>query len=730
MVIIPCTLAWDNHAMAASVDQYNVVIQAPSKDFHGAMPLGNGDIGVSAWVEQGGDLLFYISKTDAYDENHRLLKLGRVRIKLSPNPFRAGALFRQELKLADGELVVQADEGNAAVALRLWVDANQPLVHVEVHGKRPMEVRVSLESWRATQQTLKERAYSDPAETMIEYPDTILDNQKDRVAWYHHNAHSAWPATMKLQGLESVMRGATDPLLDRTFGGAMLGEGMVSDGPTTIKSSQSREKHRFIVHVLTAHPAKPNQWQAALEANIDRFRLADIESLRSAHRRWWRCFWDRSWIRISGTKDAMPTARGYVLQRYLTVCGGRGNAWCKYNGSIFTLPWENKGPDYRRWGGAQWFQNARLLYWPTIAAGDYDVTAAFYRTYLAALPLAKQRTRIYFGYDGAYFPETQYLWGTHANADYGWKREKQPVGFCDNSYVRYYWQGGLELSAMMLEQYANTQDRQFAIDTLLPLTTAIVQFYDHHYERDAKGKLHFAPAASLETWHVAVNPLPEIAGLRYVLGRLLALPADLTTEAERKRWQRMLGELPDLPTKTDKGKRFLLPAETFTKLANAENPELYAVFPYRLFGVRRGGLELALETFNRRVNRLTCCWWQNDIHMACLGLAAQARQAVAARFGDVNPQFSFPAMWGPFNDDIPDMDHGGVGQIALQFMLLQPLDDKMLLFPAWPKEWNVEFKLHVPKNTIVDGVYRDGTLKRLKITPESRAKDVVKLEPQ
>jgi hypothetical protein len=42
----------------------------------------------------------------------------------------------------------------------------------------------------------------------------------------------------------------------------------------------------------------------------------------------------------------------------------------------------------------------------------------------------------------------------------------------------------------------------------------------------------------------------------------------------------------------------------------------------------------------------------------------------------------------------------------------------------------VEYTVHAPKNTIVEGVYRDGTLKRLKITPESRAKDVVKLEPQ
>jgi Domain of unknown function (DUF5703) len=28
------------------------------------MPLGNGDIGINAWVETNGDLCFYIGKTD------------------------------------------------------------------------------------------------------------------------------------------------------------------------------------------------------------------------------------------------------------------------------------------------------------------------------------------------------------------------------------------------------------------------------------------------------------------------------------------------------------------------------------------------------------------------------------------------------------------------------------------------------------------------------------------
>ena len=71
------------------------------------MPLGNGDIGVNLWIEAGGDLLFYLSKTDAWDEQARLLKLGRVRLHLDPSPFQTNAYFRQELRLGEGEIVVK-----------------------------------------------------------------------------------------------------------------------------------------------------------------------------------------------------------------------------------------------------------------------------------------------------------------------------------------------------------------------------------------------------------------------------------------------------------------------------------------------------------------------------------------------------------------------------------------------------------------------------------------------
>ena len=58
-------------------------------------------------------------------------------------------------------------------------------------------------------------------------------------------------------------------------------------------------------------------------------------------------------------------------------------------------------------------------------------------------------------------------------------------------------------------------------------------------------------------------------------------------------------------------------------------------------------------------------------------------------------------------------------------MLMQTIGDKILLFPSWPKEWDVDFKLHAPGNTTVEGVLIGGELRELKVLPENRSKDVI-----
>ena len=69
------------------LEENDVVWTTHSNIARDSMPTGNGDIGINVWTEENGDLLVYLGKTDAFDAQCRLLKLGRVRIHFSGEPF-------------------------------------------------------------------------------------------------------------------------------------------------------------------------------------------------------------------------------------------------------------------------------------------------------------------------------------------------------------------------------------------------------------------------------------------------------------------------------------------------------------------------------------------------------------------------------------------------------------------------------------------------------------------
>ena len=733
-----CAVAGIAEGARDPLDQYNVVWERPSKDSSGSMPIGNGDIGLNVWVEEGGDLIFYISKTDAWSENARLLKLGKVRVKVSPNPFEKKMPFKQTLKLRQGEIEIIAGPAGREVRLRVWVDANQQVIRVEAEGKQAFSLETHLEVWRKVKRELKgNEANSARGLTgtdsypIIVYPDTILPAKDSRVVWYHRNEKSCYPITLKNQHLGELLAKYPDPLMGRTFGGCMKGDGLKAVDRQTLKSVKPRKRFVVSIYPLTAQTKTSGVWLKLLEEQIAAIDATDLEAARAAHRKWWDEFWGRSWIFVSGTEEAETVTRGYTLQRWINACGGRGAYPIKFNGSIFTVDAqignEHYDGDYRRWGGMFWWQNTRLPYWSMLAAGDFDLMQPLFRMYKNVLGLCRDKTKIYYKHEGAFFPETMYFWGTNGNCDYGWGH-KGPETI--NRYIRREWQGGIEVTAMMLDYYRITQDEKFLHETLLPLANETITFFDQHWERDERGKIRFEPSQALETWWECVNPTPEVAGLISVLRRLVVIAKHTSNESQRAAWQKTLNDLPPLPMKTENGKSFILPAEIFRVRRNSENPELYAVFPYRLYGRAAGGLEIGLETWQRRMVKRTGGWTQDAIQAAYLGLAGGASRFVTQNFSTKHGGSRFPAFWGPNFDWIPDQDHGCVTMTALQRMLLQAKGWRILLLPAWPKEWDVEFKLHAPLNTTVEGLYRDGELQTLKVTPRSRAKDVVQIKPQ
>jgi alpha-L-fucosidase 2 len=722
------------------LNRYNVAwSDAPTqlKGVSASMPIGNGDVGANVWIEKNGDVLVYIAKSDSWDENGRLAKVAKVRFRLSPNPFVHSTAIRQTLRVADATVILQTENGTQ---VQLKVDAHQPRLDVAVAS--PTKLRFEAEGliWRRDARQLsgeeQHSAYGQEdavdadgrSQPIIVDPDRVWQSEGQLVTWGHRNERSVWAQTLAHQNLKGSQELLKDPLLHRNFGVAMFGfsgneAALASTAPLKLMSLSLAKTHHATVVVNVAISSQTKfkttlieEAETAGALSVQAY-FAQLRKNNAQHLEWWKRFWSRSFIE---TSDSTISQR-YLLQRFLFALAGRGRYPIKFNGSLFNVDSQTNSPgkndrfdaDYRRWGGPYWFQNTRWPYWTMLAAGDHQQMRPLFQLYANNLLLAAFRVKQYFGHAGAYFPETMTFFGTLANSNYGWKRAGRAISEVDNQYIGRYYSAGLELISMMLDYYEHVEDNNFLDQVVAPIAEQLLLFYKHHYELK-DGKLWIAPAQALETFWDVDNPAPDIAGLIHVKERLSAIPST-------KRIADLLPPLPDLPTQNGR----LVAADVIRgTVKNTENPETWAIFPYRLATVITPHSELGRRTFAARRIKRTGGWTPDGVQAAFLGLTDEAKQMVTKNYNQNNPEQRFPVFWGPNFDWTPDQCHGGVSNMALQSMLMQTGGDRILLFPAWPADWDVKFRLHAPKNTIVEGEWKSGKLISLATIPTSRLKDV------
>lgn len=700
-------------------DAYDVVWRSRSGDASGSMPVGNGDTGCNVWVTETGRIECCIGKTDAFSELNSLLKVGGLSVAMTPN-LLAGGEFEQRLNIRDGVVEISGSNSDGAVSLRFWVDAHAPVIRLEGEASVPVKVEVRNTTWRKAPREISglERhaiygLYDAPFATRLQ-ADTLLHSDVG-MAWAHRNESSIYLLTLQNQNLADWYDPADDPLLHRTFGALVCGPGMRCEAPDRLVSVAADRKIAVATVVGSGRPESLSEWLSRVEEQARKLPKGGKSLAR--HRKWWNDFWLRHYIFVGSEEqpeEAFTLTRAYILQRYMNAAAGRGRMPIKFNGSIFNVELTHDmagcprglDADFRLWGGPYWWQNTRLPYSSMLFSGDWEMMRPLFRMYREALPLAEYRTRRYFGHEGAYFPETMCFWGTYAIDNYGWDRTGLADGVSQNRYIRYYFQSNIELVALMLAYYEFSEDDGFLTETLFPVASRILTFYDRHYPKSERGEIVLTPAQSLETYFEGVrNPLPDIAGLRWITTRLKSccgerLPDDLAALCDR-----MAASLPPIPTGESPEGEVLVAGEQLGERMNVEKPELYAVFPYRWYGVGEPGLDVARRTYARRAVKESWGWQQDGIFAANLGLTDEARRIVTANSAASNPAFRFPVMWGPNYDWVPDQDHGSVLLRTLQNMLIQYGGDDIHLLPAWPADWSVEFKVYGPRGACITGSY-------------------------
>lgn len=741
--------------------RYNVVWKSPSKDASGQMPLGNGDIAAGVYAIENGDLYLLLAKNDAFTYNGDIFKTGRVRVSLAPNPFAKGGPFSQTLDLATGSVRIEVD----GVRVLLWADAHRPVYHLQINSPSEISVSAAPEFWKRFDDCAHNTSRA-PAEEITQ--DVLMEKNGNMLWYYTVGDRSVYPSEMKYYGVEHMTSKYPDPYRFNVFGNLLESPDLkLMDG----KLTGTGRGFDIRIHALTKQTPEISNWIETIEGQAKKTIVVRQDWV--AHCHWWSEFWKKSWIMatdntlpasereifngdaLTGRRlekdDAALVSQSYNVFRYLMACQSRGRIQAKFNGGLFTQPLRYDKPptklnalqqkdgswmtheDDRAWGRRFTYQNQRLLYWPLLMSGDFDLMKPFFNYYSNLLPIRKAITSAWFGHEGAYYRENIEPTGGERDCGQNGKPPKTKPGENEGNgfYHSYYFTCGLETVSMMIDYVNYSGDVVFRDTILVPFAREIMLFYDKHYVRDNKGKLRLDPAMVLETWWIAVNPAPDIAGLQFCLDGLLAMKAGM--KEDESTWRRFRSELPLVPLREIEGHTAIAPAEEWKIKKNAENGELYPVFPFRCFGLGLETKDVVEWTMKHRMVKNAFdyrCWTQDQIHWAYAGNASEAKDGLVHRFRCASTECRFPLYGRTGPDSCPDLDHFGAGAVALQRMLVQEADGKILLLPAWPAEWDVDFKLHVTQGGVISGTVKNGILTEWTIEPAARKKDVVVCAPQ
>lgn len=727
----------------------HIIWKTQSRNSSESMPVGGGDIGGNVWVEDN-QIFLYLQQSGWFDENNSLLKAGRLRMRIEPNPLEQD--FKQELLLEEGCVKISA----LGFELLLWADIKKPVVHMEYKSTIPRDIQVDYETWRFENREVDNCSYElfqckemffYPLENPVFYQDKITAEEK-QLFFCHQNDSHALSITKEFndQGLGKYCDSVYNPQENLICGGMLRGtnlffagtkEGMYQDTLFKAYSYQTRNRRctGSVCIALSSQKAdKDTELRDKLENLLNQAEY-NRDSDKKFQLQWWQDYFAKSFIQGNPKQEKYADIfRNYQLFRYMLGCNYYGFWPTKFNGGLFTFdpslggksPWSDDTlrytPDYRLWGGgSHTIQNQRLLYWPMLKTGDAEVMKQHFDFFVRTLDTAKIRCRENFHIEGAMYPEQVGTYGLCCGCDNEWgNRTGLPT-----AQIKYHFSNSLETALMILEYYRFTGND---ISKYMEFIKNIILFYHHFYsQNDTKGKMVIYPGNALETYHVVKNPIDAIAGLHTVVGRMLQLPEKYLSAEEKEKFRHIQKRIPEIKVRKKEGHTIIAYADHPSMIHNCEIPELYTVFPYGQFGLGKEHLELAIDTaryaWETEEQLSHVSWHPTGIQYARLGMQKECEEFLMKKMG--SGDFRFPAFWGPGHDWTPDHNWGGSGMIQLQEMLLQTEGNEIRILPCWNPDIDVHFKLSAPYGTIVECSYQAGSIKELKVTPEERQRDVI-----
>ncbi len=267
---------------------------------------------------------------------------------------------------------------------------------------------------------------------------------------------------------------------------------------------------------------------AAARAKVAGIDTRALVRLASDHQRQWDDYWAKSRIQLSD--------KCVENVWYFNIYQMGASYSPKYSGGLAgpffgeePPPWQNDLHEV----------NEAFRFYSVHAANHPELGDGYVETYWRMIPVVRDFTKHFYGFDGLRFP--------HACGYSGKEREALPVAF---KYLYMQSASGL-IANIAWWQYEFTQDRNDLEKRIYPIVRGAAQFYANYMTKDTDGKYHIYPTFSPEQkptlW--CRDAAMDLAMARYTLRVAVKASVILDVDAEaRAVWRDRLKNVAPYPT--------------------------------------------------------------------------------------------------------------------------------------------------------------------------------------
>ncbi len=719
---------------------------APATRSEEGMPVGNGRMGSLVWTTPSA-LKFQINRVDVFGQDRSTVSFpradsdyasgcGYVDINLveAGDDVFAGPDFHQHLSIYDG-LMTAAGKGVTARVLG-WPKGDVMAVEIDDERAAPEPIGIDLRMLRYQMQGFYQENYKLMTEHAVKvqtanhYATSRLEIREGRIALTQQFSE------LKFYDSSAIAIG----IEGRPSRARYLNESTVQ-----LVAAPGRGKFTILISSAASFDQKQDTAGLALTA-LDAAAARGFDRLAADTAAWWHDFWATGFVAMSSAdKQADFVGGNYLYFMYLMNASSHGAYPPRFGGMI----WYTNG-DYRRWGSQYWHANTDAYYHDLLSSGHVDLMDPFYSLYFGMYDACALAARQQWDSQGIYLPEITFFNGPDPlpdnlvkefqdlflvrkpyeqhSADFQFwvetmNRHSSRYNFQnDGDYVHghlevptkgqgvfgqctHFLSGAVGTASEFWQRYEFTGDKTWLRNEAYPMIKGVAEFYRNfpNVQKEADGKYHIHHVNRIESDWDSSDTVSEIGAMHTIFPMVIAASEVLGVDADlRPKWRDIADNL--APPGPGSGRRGNFDTTNPERRQQRRTNRPFDRGPNRPFGSFVGGGEGVIPPLGA----------QPELKARFLGFDRLG--GFIDPEGDGGAQIFRNRLRLREGPGAIDAEHIAGLSFGIQSSLLTDTVTSdlshvtMQVFPAWPKDWDVSFRLLARGAFVVTSAQKDGKI--------------------